>query len=83
MLFGRISWQRRLSDAPVFTRGWFVGGSLEAGNTWQSAGELSLKGLRFAGSAFIGADTGLGPLYLAIGSAQRGSTALYLFIGRP
>lgn len=83
LLFGRLSWQRRLSDAPVFTRGWFVGGSLEAGNTWQAAGDLSLKGLRLAGSAFIGADTGLGPLYLGIGSAQRGSTALYLFIGRP
>jgi NTE family protein len=60
-----------------------MGASLEAGNTWASAGDLRLSGLRWAGSAFIGADTGLGPLYIALGSAQRGSTALYLFIGRP
>jgi NTE family protein len=83
LLLGRLSWYRRLSDQPVFTRGWFLGASLEAGNTWAAAGDLRLSGLRWAGSAFIGADSGLGPLYLAVGSAQRGSTALYLFIGRP
>jgi NTE family protein len=83
LLLGRASWYVSLTDAPVFTRGWFVGGSVEAGNTWPDARQLSVKGLRFAGSAFVGADTGLGPLYLAVGSAQRGGTALYVFIGRP
>ena len=83
LLLGRLTWYRRLTDHPVVTSGWFMGASLEAGNTWASAGDLRLSGLRWAGSAFIGADTGLGPLYIALGSAQRGSTALYLFIGRP
>ena len=83
MLLGRVSWYLSLTDAPVFTRGWFLGGSLEAGNTWLDARQLSFKGLRWAGSAFVGADTGVGPLYLAVGSAQRGGTSLYVFIGRP
>ena len=83
LLLGRVSWYLSLTDAPVFTRGWFLGGSLEAGNTWLDARQLSFKGLRWAGSAFVGADTGVGPLYLAVGSAQRGGTALYVFIGRP
>lgn len=83
MLLGRLTWMRRLGEAPWFTRGWFVGGSLEAGNTWQAAGDFTLEGLRQAGSIFIGADTGLGPLYLALGKARRGDAALYLFIGRP
>jgi NTE family protein len=83
MLLLRASYYRRLTDHPVFTRGWFVGASLEAGNTWQEANALSLSGLRWAGSVFIGADTGLGPMYLALGSALQGNTSLYLFIGRP
>jgi NTE family protein len=31
----------------------------------------------------VGADTGIGPLYLSIVSAPRGYTGLYLFLGRP
>ncbi len=83
VLLGRATWYRRLTDAPVFTRGWFFGGSLEAGNTWPDARDLKPSHLRWAGSVFVGADTGLGPLYLALGTARRGSTAVYLFIGRP
>jgi len=83
LMLGRAVWYRRLTDAPVFTRGWFVGASLEAGNTWPDARDLRPSHLRWAGSLFVGADTGLGPLYLALGSARGGSTAVYLFIGRP
>lgn len=83
LLLARASWTMRLGQAPVFTRGWFVGATLEAGNTWGTAGELSLRGLRHAGSIFLGADTGLGPLYLGLGRETRGGTLLYLFIGRP
>lgn len=83
LLLARAGWAMRLGQAPVFTRGWFVGATLEAGNTWGTAGELSLKGLRHAGSVFLGADTGLGPLYLGLGREKRGGTLLYLFIGRP
>ena len=34
-------------------------------------------------SLFLGADTGIGPLYFGITHAPRGQTGLALFIGRP
>jgi NTE family protein len=83
LLLGRASYYLRLRETPVLTRGFFVGGSLEVGNAWERRGDASLKDLRWAMSAFVGADTGIGPLYLALGHAPRGGTALYLFIGRP
>ncbi len=83
LLLLRAGWYRRLADAPVLTRGWFLGGSLEAGNTWLAPRDISLRGLRWGASAYLGADTGIGPLYLALGRANDGATSLYLFLGRP
>ena len=61
----------------------FAGGSIEAGNAWASRRDISFKGLRTGTSLFIGADTGVGPLYLGVVSAPKGYTGLYLFLGRP
>lgn len=83
VLFGRLSWYRRLSQTPVLTRGFFVGASAEAGNAWASGAQVRLGQLRAGFSVFLGADTGIGPLYLGITHAPRGSTGLALFIGRP
>lgn len=83
LLFGRATYYMRLRETPVLTRGFFVGGSLEVGNAWASRDQASLRDLRWAASAFVGADTGVGPLYVAFGRAPRGGSAVYLFIGRP
>jgi len=83
LFLSRASYYMRLSNAPVLTRGFFMGGSLEAGNVWDTRSNVSFGNLRKAGSFFVGADTGIGPLYLAVGRATKGDTALYLFIGRP
>ena len=83
LLFGRTTYYQRLRDTPVLTRGFFVGGSLEAGNAWARRDQVSLRDLRLAASVFVGADTGIGPLYVALGRAPRGGSAVYLFIGRP
>jgi len=83
LLFGRASYYMRLNETPVLTRGFFVGGSLEAGNTWDKHRQMSLKGLRWASSLFLGTDTTVGPLYVGLGYAPQGGSALYLFIGRP
>lgn len=83
LLFGRLTYYRRLPNAPVFTRGLFVGGTLEAGNAWTRSAQLGLSQLRTGTSAFIGADTGLGPLYLGLTWAPQGSAGVYLFLGRP
>lgn len=83
VLFARLTWYRRLSQTPALTRGFFVGGTLEAGNAWVQSSDIRLTRLRTGASLFIGADTGVGPLFLGITYAPQGSTGLALFIGRP
>jgi len=83
VLFGRLTYYQRLPRAPLFTRGLFAGGTLEAGNAWAGQGKISLGDLRVGSSLFVGADTGLGPLYLGVTYAPRGAAGLYLFLGRP
>lgn len=82
LLFGRVSYYYRLTP-PALTRGFFTGFSLEAGNAWRERREVSLGDLRSGMSVFIGADTGLGPLYFGVVHAPRGDTGLYLLLGRP
>jgi NTE family protein len=82
LLLRLIYYQRRL-EVPLLTRGLFFGASLEAGNVWSAAREASLSDLRTGSSAFLGADTGIGPLYLGLTYAPRGSWGVVLFIGRP
>lgn len=83
VLLLRLTWYRRVNQAPALTRGFFVGGSLEFGNAWANHREMSLGGLRSGMSLFVGADTGIGPLYLGLTWAPRGVPGIVLFIGRP
>ena len=79
----RAGWTMRLSRAPTLTRGFFLGATLEAGNTWLQRSDVSLRHLRTGMSVFLGADTGIGPLYFGITYAPLGQAGLALFIGRP
>jgi len=83
VVFGRLTWYRRSLTVPIFTRGFFAGATLEAGNAWARWSDVRAGGLRSGMSAFLGADTGLGPLYFGLTYAPRGATGLYLFVGRP
>ncbi len=83
LVFGRLTYYRHLPWSVGVARALFVGGSLEAGNAWTERRNISLGDLRAGSSLFVGADTGIGPLYLSIVSAPRGYTGLYLFLGRP
>ena len=83
VLFGRLNWYMRLSHTPVFARGFFVGASLEAGNAWDDRSQLSLAHLRGGSSVYLGADTGIGPMYLGLTYAPRGELGVALFVGRP
>jgi predicted acylesterase/phospholipase RssA len=60
----------------------YLGMSLEAGNTWNQRGEISLGSAHKDGSVFIAFDTFLGPLYLGSGYDTRGTSAYFLFLGR-
>jgi NTE family protein len=60
----------------------YLGASLEAGNVWDETGDMGLNDLILAGTAFIGVDTPLGPVYLAYGHAEGGNQSVYLFLGQ-
>ena len=83
LLFGRLTYYQRLAGRVGVARALFAGGSLEAGNAWAQGRDIGWTGLRTGASLFVGADTGVGPLYLSLVSAPRGYTGLYLFLGRP
>ena len=83
VLLSRLSWYMRLSDTPSLIRGFVVGATAEAGNAYATRDALRADALRAGMSLFVGADTGLGPLYLGLTHAPRGQTGIVLFIGRP
>lgn len=70
----------RMTDRVVPT---YLGVSLEAGNVWQDDSDIAVGDMLVAGSVFVGADTILGPLYVAFGQAEGGHNAFYLFLGQP
>ena len=76
----RLGYQYRLTTGLVPS---YVGGTLELGNVWQRRSDISLADSVPAGSLYLGADTFLGPLYVAAGVAEGGNHTLYLFLGQP
>jgi NTE family protein len=65
-----------------FRQQFYLGGSLEAGNAWQRREDITFASLIYAGSAFIGLNTFLGPVYLAYGMAEYGHRAVGLYFGQ-
>jgi NTE family protein len=74
----RLVYLRRINDIQFFKA--YAGASLEAGKVWQDSGDIFNDSI-VAGSAFIGADTPIGPLYLGYGHTDSGDGSLYLFLG--
>jgi NTE family protein len=82
LLFGRTVGFYQLTDkSPIIDLPIFIGGSLEAGNVWTNTSDISLGNLRTAASAFVAADTPIGPIWLAYGRSGSNSS-IYLVIGR-
>ncbi|MBL4711640.1 MAG: patatin-like phospholipase family protein [Gammaproteobacteria bacterium] len=80
--FGLIeaAFYRRLGDISFFPM--YAGFSIEAGNAWNRHEEINSNNTILAGSLFIGADTFIGPLYLAFGFTNSGEQALYFNLGQ-
>lgn len=72
----------RLGKLPSFVDGYYAGVSLEAGNAWDSSRAADLDDLRTAWALVFGADTILGPVYLAHGRSEGGSDSFYFYLGR-
>ena len=75
----RLIYLRQIQDIQFFKA--YAGASLELGNVWQDRSDMSFGDTIFAGSAFIGADTPIGPIYLGYGHNDTGEGSLYLFLG--
>jgi NTE family protein len=71
------SGQEGLFDVPTY-----LGASLELGDVWERRGDASFSSARINGSAFLGFDTFLGPIYLAAGFDEGGGRSFYLLLGR-
>jgi NTE family protein len=59
----------------------YAGLSFETGNAWASRGEISMNSAIDAASIWFGADTPIGPVYLAYGKSEDDRNSIYFFIG--
>lgn len=80
-LYGRLGYARRWR-AP-YTNGLYGGLMAEAGNAWLPGQARSLASIHTSGTLYLGADTGIGPVYFGLGRGEGGRNALYLLIGSP
>lgn len=76
-----VLYRRTGSLDAIFSTPIFVGMSLEAGNVWRDKSDVRLDSLIYAGSIFAGVQSPLGPVFLGIGHAAGGHTAVYLTFG--
>jgi NTE family protein len=60
----------------------YAGGSVESGGAFNEGDPYSVSALKAAASVFVGADTVIGPAYLACGFAENGRRAYYVSIGQ-
>ena len=79
---GRLVYTYRFADLPsALGSGLYLGGSFEAGEVGNSFDPTTASGTLYCGSVFFGADTILGPFYLAYGHAKDGSNSVYVMLG--
>ena len=72
---------RKISDLKLLPA--FIGASIEYGNVWQTKKDIDFDNGILNGSAFVGADTPIGPLYVGMGFAEGGRYTGFLFLGSP
>ncbi len=78
VMFARLGEQSLLPAAVPF----YAGFSIEKGNVWDKASDMTWKEGITAGSIFLGAKTFLGPAYLSVGMNEGGDTSVNLFLGQ-
>jgi NTE family protein len=82
--FGRLMYYHQVMPLPrPFGTGLFMGASLEAGRVQRPFIPVANTRWLTGASLFVGASTGLGPVYLGLGLGESGRSALYLYLGRP
>ncbi len=82
--FGRLMYYHRMYSLPdILGSGLYFGGSGEVGYIANRFDNSRSPGTLWSGSAFLGADTFLGPAYLGLGYGGAGNWSLYLLLGAP
>jgi NTE family protein len=80
-MLATLAYYRRLNQLDLVSA--YAGFTLEAGNVWDFSDDVGLDDLRYSGSLFVGADSPLGPIYLALGYADSNDFAAYFYLGNP
>jgi NTE family protein len=81
LLLTKLILLRRLDAMSFGSIPVYLGGSVELGDTWQDRSLVQINNALWSGSAFLAADTLVGPIYLGAGYTEGGHGALYLAIG--
>jgi NTE family protein len=82
--YASVSYQNQLLTLPnPLGRGIYGGVALEAGQMRGQTLGLQGEGWIPGATAYLGAHTGIGPVYLGYGVARGGNRLIYLFLGRP
>jgi NTE family protein len=76
----QAAFYRRLGNITLLPM--YAGFSIESGNAWNDRDDITADNTILAGSVFIGADTILGPAYLAYGLNDNDGSTMYLYLGR-
>jgi NTE family protein len=79
--FGLVSAQYRREFLSTKLANISLGTSLEYGNVWENEGDIDPGNSLLAGSVFLGAKTGVGPIFLGYGLAEGGAASFYLYVG--
>jgi NTE family protein len=82
MGFGSLTLLREFGRLPsLIGGGIYLGASLETGNTWSNGSDVKWSNTLLCGSVFLGAETPLGPVYVAYGMGESGHSSLYFQLG--
>jgi NTE family protein len=82
--FGRAMYYNRFFPLPdILGSGVYAGASAEVGWITKDFTSAPKHGTLWSGSAFLGADTVLGPAFLGVGYGGGGNWSVYLLLGAP
>lgn len=81
MAFGSLTY-RYSSPWQVLGSPLVLGASVEAGNTWERAADISGSGMKYSGSVFGALRTPIGPAQLGVGFNKQGNARVYFFLGK-
>jgi NTE family protein len=82
-VLAKVAYYRRLLELPVqLGSGIYAGVGIEGAYSKDPVAGASTDGWQGAAAAYVGADTIIGPLYVAYGVSSDGVDSFYLFLGR-